>query len=437
MFLERKEEGQLHKESILVGYDLGEDYSQISYGTYGSEEVETIATVAGTKQFSIPTVLCKRKGVNQWFYGKDAVKNFDQEDMIPIEGLLALARKGEKVELDGEEFDPAALLTLFMKRSLSLLNFITAIENIGAIMFTVDELDDSMVEVLAKAAVNLNLKTSKIYFQSHTESFYHYMIHQQPELWGYQVLACEHDGRRLKTYRMECNKRTTPIVVLIEEQRYDSLPIPDENEDEAIRADACKTADERFLDILQRQCEGRIVSSAYLLGDGFRTGWDEKSLQFLCRGRRVFQGNNLFSRGACYALRDKFEPAENARTHVYLGKDKLKSNVGMYVYKRGEQSYLALLDAGENWYEIRKECEFLLEGEKEIDLVITPLNGKNQEVRKLPFGNGAAGEAPFTRYHMEMSMVSPEKVRMSLTELGFGDLFPGTGQSWEEIIEVS
>ena len=49
MFLERKEEGKLHKGSVLVGYDLGEKYSQISYSIYGQEEATTIATVVGTK----------------------------------------------------------------------------------------------------------------------------------------------------------------------------------------------------------------------------------------------------------------------------------------------------------------------------------------------------------------------------------------------------
>lgn len=437
MFLEKKEEGQLHKGSVLVGYDLGECYSQISYCRFGEEEVETVATVAGTRQFSIPTLLCKRKGTGQWFYGKDAVKNCGQEEMLPVENLLMLARRGEAVEVDGESFDPVALLTLFVKRSLALLNFLTPMEHIGAIMFTVDELDDRMVEVLAKAAVNLNLRTSNIYFQSHTESFYYYTLHQPKELWIHQVLACEHNGKRLKTYRMECNRRTTPVVVLIEEQQYDTLPIPENEENEEFRRDAFRTADERFLDILQRQCEGRIVSSAYLLGDGFRESWSEQSLQFLCRNRRVFQGNNLFTKGACYALLDKLGTADETPEYVYLGKDKLKSNIGMNVLRRGEESYLALLDAGENWYEARRECEFFLEGGRELALLITPLDGKNPELRSLTFGKGEAGEAPFTRYRLELSMQSAVRIQLRLTELGFGELFPGNGQVWEEIVELA
>ncbi|MBD5506224.1 MAG: hypothetical protein HDR09_21350 [Lachnospiraceae bacterium] len=436
MFLERKEEGKLHKGSVLVGYDLGEKYSQISYCVYGQEEATTIATVVGTKQYNIPTMLCKREGVNQWFYGKDAVKNMDEEGMLPVEGLLGLARKGDEIELDGETYDPVALLTLFLKRSMTLMNFIATVEKIDAIMFTVDALDDRMVEILSQASVNLGLKTPHIYFQSHTESFYAFMLHQPPELWNYQAMACEHDGVRLKIYRMECNKRTTPIVVLIEEQLYETLVIPEETEEESVREDAYRMADERFLGILRKMCEGRIISSVYLLGDGFRAEWDKQSIQFLCRNRRVFRGNNLFSRGACYGLQEKLEPSEVGSKHVFLGKDKLKSNIGMNVLRQGRESYYALLDAGENWYEVQKECEFLLEGERELEFVVTPLTGKDIETRVIPLSGGNKG-APYTRYRMEMAMSAPETVQVKVTDMGFGELFPASGQVWEESFKVA
>ena len=437
MFLERKDKDKLHKGSVLVGYDLGEQYSQISYLVYETGDVDTVATVVGTKQYNIPTMLCKRQGVNQWFYGKDAVKNADEEGMIPVEGLLSLARKGEEVVLDGESYDPVALLTLYLKRSMTLLNFIATVDKIDAIMFTVDVLDDRMVEILSQASVNLGLRTKQIYFQSHTESFYYYMLHQPTELWNYQVIACEHDGMRLKTYRMECNKRTTPIVVLIEERYFETLIIPGETEEETIKQDAYRLADERFLGILKKMCEGRIVSSAYLLGDGFRDEWGKESLQFLCHNRRVFRGNNLFSRGACYGLQEKLEPSEEGAKHVFLGKDKLKSNIGMNVLRQGKDSYFALLDAGENWYEATKKCEFLLADDRELSFVITPLTGKNIETRRINLAGSGLKNAPYTRYRLEMAMSTPETVRVRVTDLGFGELFASSGQVWEEVFDLS
>lgn len=436
MFFERKEEEKLHKGSVLVGYDLGDDFSQISYCLFGEETVESVATVVGTKQYNIPTVLWKRKGVNQWFYGKDALKN-SADDGILIPNLVEAARKGDMLSIEEEEYDPIALLTLFLKRSLTLMSFITPIENIGALMFTVDSLDDRMVEVLAKAAVNLNLKTQKIYFQSHTESFYHFVLHQPEDLWNYQVLACEHNGKRLKTYRFEANKKTTPIVVLIEEQTYPTLVLPGEQEEETIKQDSYRLADERFLDILQSQCADRIVSCAYLLGDGFRDGWAEDSLRFLCRNRRVFQGNNLFSKGACYGIIEKTEPSEVGKTHIFLGADKLKANIGMYVKRRGKDSYFALLDAGENWFEVRKECDFILSGEENtFCLAITPLNGKNAQKQEIVLEDAPIREGAFGRYQMELRMISAKRAETKITDLGFGEWFPSTRKVWIKQFDV-
>lgn len=437
MFLERKEEEKPHKGSVFAGYDLGERYTQISYCFLREGDVETVAPVMGTKQYNIPFMLCKRKGTNQWLYGKEAVKSSEEEDMFPVEGLLTLAREGGEIEVDGESYDPAALLTLFIKKSLGLLSIIAPPENISAFMFTVDGMDDRMVEILLHVAANLNLKTERVYFQSHTESLYSFMLHQPSQLWAYQVVICEHDGRYLKTYRMECNKRTTPIVALIEEASYETLVVPMEEEPEDVKKDAFRLADERFLGILENLCEGHVVSSAYLLGDGFREEWHKRSLQFLCRNRRVFQGNNLFSKGAVYSLMEKFSPSEAGQTHIFLGKDKLKANIGMHVLRQGKESYYALLDAGENWYELHKSCELLLGEEKSLSFVVTPLTGKNAETRTVPLTGARETGAPFTRYAIEVDMASHDTVRVVVTDLGLGEFFPSRGQRWEETFQIS
>lgn len=431
MLFDKKTEEKVHKGSILAGYDLGDDFSQISYCVYGENVVESVATVVGTKQYNIPTVLCKRTGVNQWLYGKDAVRYNQEEGGFLVTNLIEHARKGEMITIEEETFDCVALLTLFMKRSLALLNFQVKAENIGAIMFTVDNLDDRMVNVLAKAAVNLNLKTSQIYFQSHIESFYHFVLHQPEDLWNYQVLACEHNRSRLKIYRFERNKKTTPKVVLIEEQTFSSVILPGEQDEEEIRADSYRLADETLLGILKEQCADRIVSAVYLLGDGFREEWAKESLRFLCRNRRVFQGNNLFCKGACFGLLEKLEPSQNGKEHIFLGADKLKANIGMNVLKRGKESYYALLDAGENWYEVHKECDILLPGEENVlSFLVTPLTGKRAQLREFILEDAPVRTGAFSRYAVKIRMTSAECVEAQITDMGFGELFPSSNKVW-------
>ena len=171
MLLEKKDGMRKRKKGgIVVGYDMNDEYAQISYCFSDKEEIETLAVVAGTKQYSIPMVLCRKKETNQWLFGKEAVKCAKEGGGFPVEKLVSLARGTEPVDVGGESFDPVALLALFIKRSLSLMNLIAPVEWLDGMMLTVDCLDGRMVEVLARIAVNLNLKTDRIFFQSHVES---------------------------------------------------------------------------------------------------------------------------------------------------------------------------------------------------------------------------------------------------------------------------
>ena len=109
------------KKKIMAGYELGRDYAQVSYIEQGMEKPESAAVVTGKEIFGIPTVLCKRVGVNQWYYGRSAEKMADTDSIVKVDHLLDKARSGDKIEVDGEQYDPSALLALFIKRSLSIL----------------------------------------------------------------------------------------------------------------------------------------------------------------------------------------------------------------------------------------------------------------------------------------------------------------------------
>ena len=179
-----------------------------------------------------------------------------------------------------------------------------------------------------------------------------------------------------------------------------------------------------------------MISSAYLIGEGFQDEWMEESLRYLCRGRRVFQGNNLYSKGACYGMREKLFTSEIGKAHVFLGNEKLKANIGMKVLRRGEKSYCALLDAGISWFDAFCGMEFYLEGDNRFELIITPLNGRDVKCAKitlegLPARNGAA-----SKLYMEIKMTSENHIEIEIEDLGFGEIFPATGSRWIESFEV-
>lgn len=406
-------------EKVIVGYDLGNKYAQIScYVTGSEEEIRTLSSVAGSSVYTIPLALSKRQGVNQWFYGSEAIRYAGEEEGILVENLLKLARDGEPVQIDGAPIDPVALLTLFLKRSLGLLSQVTNTERIGALMITCEELDHRMLEVLTAATEGLHLKTDQICFQSHVESFYYYNLYQPEELWRHKTILCEYEDASIRTYCMECNRHTTPVVAYMEEREF-PFPVPE--------------SDEKMQEIAKKLCENQMISSVYLIGEAFSRDWMKESLRYLCKGRRVFQGNNLFSKGACYGMMERLTPGENGKNYVFLGKDKLKSNIGMKVLRQGEESYQALLDAGINWYEAKNTMEFyLLEG-RAVEILITSLTGKGNRIARIVPEELQEG---IIRLRISVEMRDDTHLKVELEDLGFGTFRAATHHIWKEEIEL-
>ena len=262
MFQSQKD-GKKSAKGVILGYDLGHQFAQISYCTGDGAEPETVSAVTGTEQYNIPAVLCKRAGVGQWYYGKEAVKFAREEGGILVEDLLMLAQRGEDVMVEGEAFDPAALLTLFVKRSLSLLNIRLSLYQVDALMFTVEELTPRMVDVLSRVAAGLQLKAKTICFQNHLESFYAYTLHQDEELRKNDVVIFEYNTS-LRMLRLECNQRTSPMVVLIEQMEFPDVLRRVWAQEEQEREKQKQELDQLFAHTVRETLEEGIVSTIFL-----------------------------------------------------------------------------------------------------------------------------------------------------------------------------
>ena len=424
------------KNLLFAGIELGNKISQISFCSSDHPEPETVSVVAGKEQYGIPTVLCKRFDVNQWFFGKDAIKHGDGVEGVLIEDLVERAVNQEILELDGEKFEAVSLLALFVKRSLSLLNLAVGTDRPDYLMITVDRLDSRMVEVLNEVGKYLQMDREHVFFQSHVDSFYQYCMHQPEELRVHEVLVCDYREDGLRILRMECNRRTNPIVAFVEEHEFAQLKAEPLPEEEPYRTRQAQNRDQLFEGILEKLLEGHIVTCVYLLGDGFTSDWCRESLRYMCRNRRVFQGSNLYSKGACYAVYEKILPGEISKKYIFLGKDKVKANVDIMAVSDGREQQYPLLDAGTNWYDVDKEWDFVLESGNELVFVITPLTGKDKKQLKMLLEGLPERPANAPRIHLHMQFQDEEHMSLEVTDLGFGEFFAPSGFRQEEIVAL-
>ncbi len=423
------------RDRVCIGFDLTDEFSQLSISV-GDEEPKTPSLIAGVDRLCIPTLLAKRYGESLWTYGEDAVEMSTANEAFPIDRLVERAREGRAVEVEAVDYDPVDLLALFIRKCLSRITAQTPMEKVAAIMVTVEVPDEQMIGIMMRVVKTLRLKPERVFFQSHAESAYHYIMHQPPDVRAADACVCDlrSDGLHLTLFSQ--NIQTRPHVVIMQERHFADFLPEDLNSGKNIEGRKEKK-DREFYQILYAQLQDRRVSAVFLLGDGFEGGWCTESLKYLCRGRRVFRGNNLFSKGACYGAGEKLEVSEEERNSVFLGQDKVKSNLGMRLHREGEEAYMALLDAGKNWYDTSRDCELMLEDTDRLEFIVTPLNGK--DVRRVPmYLRGLPlRKRRSTRIRLKLTMLSETKVSAVVTDLGFGEIFPSSGLEWETSFHIA
>ena len=426
MFLGNSEKKGIN--GFILGMDLDDRYAQISCWLPGEQKPETLSAEAEGEEYMIPAVLCRRTDRDVWTYGKEALETARRGGGVLADRLLSRALAGEQLEIGGEWFEAAALLALFIKRSLSLLGGAMRPEKADFFMFTLERVDRQALEMVERIALLLSLPPERVSCQSRAESFFFYNISQPEELWRHSCLICDFGGERLKTLLLEVNRHTRPATVTVAQEEHPELERQDNREE----------MDEAFLSIFRSVSDGRIIDTVYLIGDGFAGEWYPKTLAVMCRNRRVFQGNNLYSKGACYGGKAKRPGGGvSGREYVYLGSDMLRVNVGLLTEKRGKETCLSLLDAGMNWFDARGECEFLLDADHTFTLRLTPVSGKKLREVVVTL-SGVPERPPFaTRIFLAASCPDAETVRLRMEDRGFGEFFPSSGLAWEESLPLT
>ena len=127
-------------------------------------------------------------------------------------------------------------------------------------------------------------------------------------------------------------------------------------------------------------------------------------------------------------------PTELSSGYVFLGRDKVKANVGMYFYRNGAEEYYPVIDAGVNWFEARHEWDILLEDENRIHFLVTPLNKRNKREFIMTLEGLPERAGGFSRIHLTVQFVSESRIGITAVDMGFGEFFDSDHTEWKEEI---
>lgn len=414
-------------KGTMIGYDLNEYGCQISY--FDETVREPVTLEAAADNYQIPLIIGYHE--NTWFYGRHAKRLSVLKEGFTADDLLNRAMRNEKITCDGKTYEALPLLARFIE--MSLKDF----EEIGIIVFTLPQVNEDIVQMLKGIARRIGIERGQMFVQDYKESFCYYMFYQPKELWQYEsaLLYCDRKEVRaymLKRLKTAFDKGREPFVTVEEvasakmEELQSVLPTMD--------PEKARTADERFKTFVQGVFEKKLISSVYLTGEGFDREWYPNARRVICNGRRAFQGNNLYSKGACCrAYRRGMEFAEGP---VYLDDTKMTEEISLRIRRKGVDVWYPVVVWGAHWYESDCQMEALLTDGEDLEVKIDSLASGETRIEKISL-EGLSVKQPYTiRVQMKLLFQDDRTLKVVVEDIGLGEFFPSGGFRVEKVIRL-
>lgn len=402
-----------------IGIDLNDDFAMLSYYTKGMAEPVTYSRVTGLEAYAIPLCVAKRKGIGQWIMGEEAKNMPQKEQEIFVDHLLCRALADETIQAEGKTYALKDLLFLFLKKLLGIPLPIGEYRLEDILVITNETINLDTRKLFAEFAIKVGIEPENMLLLTYKESFYYYLFHQSKELMLHDGMLFYYTNDTVRCWHLNQNHKTTPKVVHIMETQ---LLL---HQEQMVQEEL----DTKFAAFAKSQLEGKIISSVYLVGDQFDGQWMKQSLSVLCRGRRVFMGKNLFSKGACFGAFVWREPDD--WKYLYINDQDIMTNVSLKVIHHGKEEFLTILEAGQNWYHASGECEVILEEGNTLEVWLQKATVRKAMVKTLELTDLPKRKRKLTRLHIKVAATSCETIEIVVEDMGFGGIVRPSGKYYK------
>ena len=418
---------KINRDRFVVGLDINDSFAQISYCKVDSDAPTTLSLSEENEEFNVPLYMLKRRDDGAWLFGNEAKEA--EDDGVLVNNLFERARLKKTVRIDREEYLAKDIFLLFLKKVLLLFPAMVTPDKIVSITISLKDADSDTIIMLQELPNMLKVNPDILHFVTYEESFFYYMLYQPAELQNHNILLFDTSGEKLRSYSLMRNFFKSPGVATVDVKEYINFPSETPVQYEKGERDAL------FLKISSELCNSTIYSGVYLIGQCFYSDWASESLQFLCKGRKVFKGNNLFSKGACFAAKEKMSPSGKENKIKYLGNDRLKVTIGIETDDIPKEQ-IPLIEAGSQWFESVGRCELVLKETDKISIYLAYVYNNYVAHGELTLTGLNTSNNRITRVSLEVKMISEDTVLFKVWDMGFGELYPSSGKDWEQELKL-
>ena len=419
-------------QELVLGIDICDDYSQISYYNPQIFDVENIGLTDGEGSCMIPTVICKERGKDSWYIGEEACHCALYGRGVMVDELVKLAGKGGTATIEGIKYTAEDLLQIFIRQILEIPMARLGASEVAAVVFAFQDKSSDLMDTIIQVTDGMGIPRDRVHMANHSEAYLFYVISQKKDLWINQSCLFDLSETGLHYYELNVVRgRRPPVVEVRHEELEDRF-----NLEILEKPEGRKLGDTILTPCAERLLQKKIVTSVFLTGKGFeRSEWAAGFLQLVCNKRRTFAEPGLFAKGAAYMACDTLQET-SSYPYVCLCEGRLSSTISMQVNHEGRERQLVLASAGSDWYEARASASFILDNTNQLEFMVTPV-GKGRQTRLvISLAEFPARTNKTTRVEVIAAFLSENRVSIRVIDRGFGEFFPESGQMIREDFQI-
>lgn len=415
-------------EAYYIGMDLCSDSTQISYYNDIKREPETVNQLNNKETYMMPNILFYSKDTADWYVGSEASEARFKENGIILDELFKNAGSDEKVDVDGVSYSYKQLFLKMLKMHID--SFLYRYEGaiVKKLVVTIPEYSKQLFRVLSKLYKELDIPAENVTITSHLDSGLYYIFNQSSELRVNSVALFDYNTEGLNYYRIDTTKGKEPDVISVHHVDYSK------QFNMALFSGDNLLMDDAFTKIVEQEMKQTYISSVFLTGLGFSEKWMNKSRNILCQGRRVFAGQNIYTKGACYkAVGGEYDKFYN--TYLVETKENVNFDVGISSGDE-EDKFIPITYGGNQWFNIHGMINVILDDTDMITIVYKNCRTGEEKRETVKLHGIPKRPNKTSKFSLEVEFDNPHQGAVIIKDLGFGKLFPTTNKIYRKEFDI-
>ena len=429
---------------LYLGLDLGPEYTQLSYYNADTREPESVYHEEAKDTYMLPNIMFysayhKRMGDNQndcykfidlsgWCVGARASAYRFEDKGTVVDGIYESTLKNENIEVEGRGYKASDLmvkmLVLHIKQFTDTLGGFV----IKRLTVTVADTDPRIIQAVRGLKTALRLSHDQFNIVSHLDSGLCYIFAQPEPLRNNSVGLFDFGRAGLDFYRIDMTRKYPLIVTTQHINYHDKMNLRRfgrYHED----------MDETFVDIVKECTEQVFISSVFLTGLGFSENWMKQSATVLCQGRRVFVGQNIYTKGACYrSLGGVY--TESLSRYFIDTEQTVKTNIGINLMDE-KNTFWPIVYGGLEWFNTRGRVVVFLDDTRRIQIVYQDILTEEEYIETIEIYGLPARPPKTTKLSIEVEYYGADKGAIVIRDMGFGNLYPTTNKIYRKEFDIS